>query len=246
MKAIGWLIGGLLLVIIALGVYVVMNTGNLVKTAVETLGPEYLGVDVSLDAADISLTEGTGELRGMVIGNPDGFDGPYAFRLGSIKLALDPLAQSQELVVIKTIAIDAADLAILAKGRSTNLQAIMANLESGESAEPQAESSAAPKIIVDAFAFTNAHTSLQSDIVGEAQVTIPDIHLSDIGRKSQGVTIREAVTQMLRPIVRASTEALAKEGLNVDKIKADAEERVDKELKERLGTGLEDLRGRLN
>ena len=45
MKAIGWLIGILLLVVVGLGVYVVMNSGGLIKTAVETYGPKYLGVE---------------------------------------------------------------------------------------------------------------------------------------------------------------------------------------------------------
>ena len=43
MKAIGWLIGILLLVVVGLGVYVVMNSGSLIKTAVETLGPKVPG-----------------------------------------------------------------------------------------------------------------------------------------------------------------------------------------------------------
>jgi hypothetical protein len=43
--------------------------------------------------------------------------------------------------------------------------------------------------------------------------------------------------------VRGSTEALAKEGLNVDELKANAEERLDSELKERVGMDLEGVKG---
>jgi hypothetical protein len=247
-KAIGWLIGIVLLIVVALGVFLVLNSGALLKRAVETLGPEYLGVDVRLDDADISLRDGTGELRGLVIGNPPGFDGPYAFSLGRITLGLDPMAQSEQLIVLRDVEVDAADLALIAQGRNTNLQAILANLESdkgtGEPSPAEGES-AAPKIVIDHFAFTNARTSLNSDILGETSVDLPDIVLNDIGRKSNGVTIREALKQLLQPIVRASTQALAKKGLKVDEIKANAEERLDKELKDRLGTNLESLKDRL-
>ena len=249
MKAIGWLIGIVLLVVVGLGVYLVMNSGSLIKTAVETYGPKYLGVDVRLGSADISLTEGTGELRGLVIGNPDGFDGPHAFSLGAIKLGLDPLGQSESLIRLRTIEIDAADLAMIARGTDTNLQALMANLDSDSTREAApAEESAGPepKIVIENFAFTNARTSLSSDILGDKAVDIPDIQLTGIGEKSQGVTIREALQQLLSPIVRASTEALAKESLNVDELKADAEQRLDDELKERLGTDLEGVKGLLN
>lgn len=249
MKAIGWLIGILFLVVVGLGVYVVMNSGSLIKTAVETYGPKYLGVDVRLGSADISLTEGTGELRGLVIGNPEGFDGPHAFSLGAIKLGLDPMGQSESLIRIRTIDVDAADLAIIAKGTDTNLQALMKNLASdrtSESAPGEQSTGPEPKIIIENFAFTNARTSLSSDILGAKAVEIPDIRLTGIGEKSQGVTIREALRQLFNPIFKASTEALAREGLNVDELKANAEERVDKELKERIGTDLEGVKGLLN
>ncbi len=249
MKAIGWLIGILLLVVVGLGVYLVMNSGGLIKTAVETYGPKYLGVDVRLGSADISLTQGTGELRGLVIGNPEGFDGPHAFSLGAIKLGLDPLGQSESLIQIRTIEIDAADLAMVARGTDTNLQALMANLGSDSTSEAAPADEAAgpePKIIIENFAFTNARTSLSSDILGDKAVEIPDIRLTGIGEKSQGVTIREALQQLLNPIVQASTEALAKESLNVDELKQDAEERLDKELQERVGTDLDGVKDMFN
>ncbi len=248
MKAIGWLIGILFLVVVGIGVYVVMNSGSLIKTAVETYGPRYLGVDVRLGSAEISLTEGTGELKGLVIGNPEGFDGPHAFSLGRVKLGLDPLGQSETLIRLRTIEVDAADLALVAKGTRTNLQALMANLSSDSGAAEPAEASEGPepKIVIENFEFTNARTSLDSDVLGQRAVDIPDIRLTGIGEKSQGVTIREALKQLLSPIVKASTEALARQNLNVDELKSKAEERVDKELKERLGTDLEGVKGLLN
>ncbi len=248
MKAIGWLVGIVLLVVVGLGIYLVVNSGSLLKAAVETLGPEYLGVDVRLGSAEISFTDGTGELRGLVIGNPDGFDGPHAFSLGLVRLGLDPMAQSESLVVVREVVIDAADLAIIARGSRTNLQAILANLE-GEGGEPAAEEAAPgpePKIIIDRFAFTNARTSLDSDLLGDASVAIPDIVLEGIGRKSQGVTIREALKQLFRPIVQAASTALARESLNVDEIKANAQEKLDETLKEKLGTDLDGLKDMFN
>jgi len=246
MKAIGWLIGIVLLIVVGLGVYLVMNSGSLIKSAVETYGPRYLGVDVKLGSADISLTEGTGELRGLVIGNPEGFDGPHAFSLGRIKLGLDPMAQSESLINIRTIEVDSADLAMVAKGTRTNLQALMANLSSdsaGPSESPsEAESGPEPKIVIGNFDFTNARTSLNSDVIGETSVEIPDIHLTGVGEKSQGVTIREALKQLLAPIVQASTQALARENLNVDELKANAQERLDEELKDRVGTDLKGVK----
>ena len=250
MKAIGWLIGIVLLVVVGLGVYLVMNAGSLLKTAVETLGPEYLGVDVRLGSAEISLSDGTGELRGLVVGNPAGFDGPHALSLGLVRLGLDPMAQSDSLVVVRELVVDNADLAIVARGSETNLAAIMENLEDDTAADAGPAEGAAPdtdtKIIIDRFAFTNAQTSLDSDLLGDSSVEIPDIVLEGIGRKSQGVTIREALQQLFRPIVQAAGSALAQKNLNVDEIKANAEEKLDDVLEEKLGTDLKGLKDRFN
>lgn len=240
MKVIGWIIGLVLVLIIGVGVYLVLNAGNVIKAAVETLGPRYLGVPVSLASADVSVTEGSGELRGLEIGNPAGFQGPYAIRINRAAVTLDPSQISSSLIVLKAFDVDGADVAIVAKGKNTNLETIMKNLESGPTAEPAPaeEPGSGVKMIIDRFDFTNARTSLDSDVVGSKEVSIPDIHLTDIGRKSEGVTIREAAKQLLRPIVQRATQVLVQEGLGVDQLK----EQANQKLQEEIGTGLDRLK----
>jgi hypothetical protein len=242
-KVVGWLVGVVLLVVVGVGAYVVMNSGSLIKTAVETLGPKFLGVPVSLGSAEISLTDGSGALNNLVIGNPEGFSGPHAMRIGKVALALDPSQISGDLVVIRDLTVDGAEVAIVAKGTQTNLQTILNNLDSGESAEPAPADDPASemKMIIDKFAFTNAKTSLSSDLIGDKSVEIPDINLSGIGRKSSGVTAQEAVKQLLQPILRSSTEAVVNAGIDVEGIKQGAMEKVN----ESVSKGLKGLTERL-
>lgn len=243
MKVIGWLVGIVVLAVIGAGVYIVMNSGSLIKTAVESLGPDYLGVPVRLGSAEISLTDGSGVLTDLVIGNPAGFAGPHSMRIGRVMLALDPTQISGELVVVKDLSIEGAEVAIVAKGTQTNLQTIMNNLDSGENAQsaPAQDASSEMKMIIDKFAFTNAKTSLSSDLIGDKTVNLPDINLSGIGRKSSGVTIEEAVSQMLRPIIKSSTDAAINAGIDVEGMKKGAIEKVN----ESIGKGLKSLTDRL-
>lgn len=236
MKVIGWLVGLVLLAVIGVGAYVVINSGSLIKTAVERLGPQILGVPVSLGSAEISLTDGSGALNNLVIGNPEGFEGPHSMRIGRVALALDPSQISGDLVVIRDLSIDGAEVAIVAKGTSTNLQTIMDNLDSGETAEPAPADDPASemKLIIDQFAFTNAKTSLSSDLIGDTSVQIPDINLSGIGRKTSGVTAQEAVKQLLRPILRSSTEAVVNAGIDVEGMKQGAMDKVNETVSEGL------------
>lgn len=244
MKTLGVVGGIIVALVLGVGVYVIVNSGSLIKTAVETIGTEVLGVAVSLDSAEISLTEGSGELRGLTIGNPAEFGGSYAMRFGQIKLVIDVADISDELVVIKSVLIDKAELAIVAKGTATNLQAIMANLDSAsaDTAGAAEEDSSEVKLIIDEFIFSNAQTSLDSDLLGELSVNIPDLHLMDIGGKTDGTTIREALQQILVPIVSSSTQAIAAAGLDIEGVQDRLEQQLDEKLQDKLGSGLDALR----
>ena len=200
MKAVLWVVGILVLLLVGAGVYVVVFSGNLLKDGIETYGPDYLGADVAVDAVDLSLAEGSGEVRGLRIGNPAGYEGDSAMRLGRIKLTLDPQQSTQELVVIKSVVVDGAEIAAIAKGKSTNLQQLMDNVVAAAGIEDsEQETGPGIKLIIDRLDFTNAKTSVSSDVLGDMSVDIPDIHLKDIGRASNGVTAAEAVKQLLQP-----------------------------------------------
>ena len=157
-------------------------------------------------------------------------------RIGKVGLALDPAQISGDLVVIRDLTVDGAEVAIVAKGTRTNLQTIMDNLDSGESSEPAAAEDPASemKMIIDKFAFTNARTSLSSDLIGDQNVEIPDINLTGIGRKSSGVTAEEAVKQLLQPILKSSTEAVVNAGIDVEGMKKGAMDKVNESVSKGL------------
>ncbi len=73
-----------LALVLGIGVFVLMTLGTGIKTVVETLGPEMTQAQVTLSSAKISLLSGDGRLKGLVIGNPEGFDTENAFALGEI------------------------------------------------------------------------------------------------------------------------------------------------------------------
>ena len=235
MKVVGWIVGLVVLVIAGVVAYVAMNSGSLVKTAIEELGPDYLGVDVAVSEVNLALLEGSAQVKGLVIGNPSGFSGPHLMKLDEIKVVLDPDQISESLVVIKEVLIDGAEIAAIAQGQRTNFQQLMDNLESAggssASAEETADSAASEmKFIIDRFTFTNAAASLDSDLLGNLQLNMPDIRLSDVGRKSNGATASEIAKQILKPISEALSSEVVKQGLDLDGIQKDAEEKVRKEI----------------
>lgn len=248
MKALGWIIALVVLVIVGVGVYVVMNSGALLERAIERYGTAYLGAPVSVSSVDVAVTEGTAGINGLVVANPAGFSGPPAFRLGNISTTLDTGQISSELVVLKNVSIDAAEVNLLARGKDTNLKALMDHLNAEIGATDQAEETGVEsqvRLIIDRFSFTNAKASVSSDVLGDATVDIPDIQLSDIGRQSNGATVGEVLEQVLTPIYRAVTREMVEQGIDLEGAREELEQNLREKAGDELQQGLENLTNKL-
>ncbi len=245
MKVFGWIVGILILVVVGAVAYVVMNSGNLIKSGIEEYGPTALGADVNVAEVNLSLAEGSAQVLGFEIGNPAGFAGPHAMKLDEIKVVLDPEQVSEQVIVLKQILIDGANVAAVAQGQRTNFQQLLDNIEkatgSSDSGGGETSSSEAPKFIVDQLDFTNASASLTSDVLGEVAVDLPDIRLQDIGRKSNGVTGAELAQQILEPVADAVTREAVAQGLDIE----GAKQRVRERVQDKVSEGLRGLTDRL-
>jgi hypothetical protein len=136
-------------------------------------------------------------------------------------------------------------VAALVRGRESNLQTLMDNLNAQiASEEEEAATGEEVKLIIDRFDFTGAGASVQSDVLGEAKVDIPDIHLTEIGRQSNGATVGEVLKQVLEPVVRAVTRKLIEQGIDLEGARERLEQGVRERADEALGGGLDRLRDR--
>ena len=82
-------------------------------------------------------------------------------------------------------------------------------------------------------------------MLGDLALDIPDVHLTDIGRKSNGVTAAELAQQFLKPISDAATRAAVEEGLELEGVKARAKQRVQEQIRDKISSGLRGLTDRL-
>src|SRR5580704_10653715 len=85
MKKIIIRIIAVLVVLVIVGLLVVFfSLNSIVKKAVETIGPKMTQTNVVLGAAEISPFSGSGKLSKLVVGNPQGYNTPFAIKMGSI------------------------------------------------------------------------------------------------------------------------------------------------------------------
>ena len=122
--------GGILAAILAVSVrYLASNLDSIVKKAITTVGLEMTGVSVDVDDVAISLADGRGEIGGLEVGNPRGYNGPHAFKLGSILLALDAAADTKDVVVIQELTVEAPDIVYDKGSNASNVEAIQNNID---------------------------------------------------------------------------------------------------------------------
>jgi uncharacterized protein involved in outer membrane biogenesis len=194
-----------------------MKLGSIVKAAVETLGPEVTQTEVRLASVSLSPFSGSGRIKGIFIGNPAGFQTPSAFKLGSVRMAVDLKSLAGDCVIVKEIVVDGPEVTFEGSLSGSNLARIQKNVESFAPAAPKAKGEKPAeemRIIVDLFKVTNGKVNLSLTALGGKSLTVPlpDIELKGIGRKSNGATVGEAAKQMFGAITSSATGAAAGAG----------------------------------
>ena len=244
MKVVLWILALLILVVGGVGAYLYFNSGALLKSAIEEYGSEAVGVPLRVSSVSLSPTEGSGEIRGLTIANPPEFGSGALMSIGLTRVGVAYSETSETLVVLNEMVVDAAELNVIAKGRDTNVQALQERLESQSSsgsASSGSSSTPEPKIIVDRLRLTNTRANVQSDILGETTLNVPDVRLDNVGRTEGGITFEELAQRIVSPITRDVTRELLNKGLNLDEAKEKAQEKIRSEL----DRGLKSLTDRL-
>ncbi|MDZ7827514.1 MAG: hypothetical protein U5R48_17645 [Gammaproteobacteria bacterium] len=116
MRILLGILGALIALIVIALVVVAINLNGIVRSSVESVGPTYTGTTVTLEEVDLSLFSGEGELRGLVVGQPEGYEGEPAFRLASIRIALEPSSLLEDTILIRELVIDGAEINALVRG----------------------------------------------------------------------------------------------------------------------------------
>lgn len=206
---------------VVLGLAAVVLVGvfldRIVKTGIETVAPTITQTTVKLDGVSISALSGSVGLKGFVVGNPAGYKTPSVISIGKTAVSVTPRSLFAEKIIVRSIEIRAPEITF--EGNpfgENNLKKIMANVNamagataSGDTKKttPPGTPSAAKKMQVDDFLLTGAkvHASIPGLAGQEFTLPIPDIHFSDLGQGTDGITAAELTRKVLD---RVSVETL--------------------------------------
>ncbi len=189
-------------VVLTVGGFFLLTRGlnAAIESGVETVGSEATVTPVKIEAVDISLFSGKGEIRGLTIDNPDDFNTDFAFELDRIVIALDIGSLRSDVIVIHEITIDGARLTAEQKLlRKNNLLTILNNVRDFAFSAEETEWDV--QFVIEEFHFTNAEVTLRAPLIAGQRLDLPDVHVSDIGHTAQGVSVPEMPLRILEPII---------------------------------------------
>ena len=203
--------------------YLYISLNSLVKDAVVTGGGRITGTEVTLTSASLSPFSGSGELTGLVIGNPEGFKGPYALRFGSIQVHVDGSTLLKNPIIVDAIVIRNPSLCLIGTPFGNNLGKLQRNMResSGKSEEQASPKGKSPrKFLVREIRITGGSLRVIAGALDQSisqTLSLPDITLRNVGSDGSGVSGSELASQIMVPMItgalREGITVLGKQGL---------------------------------
>jgi hypothetical protein len=207
---------GLVALIVITVIVVSFFLGFIVKTGIETVGPKIIQVPIKVDSVSLSALTGSAKIKGLVIGNPEGYKTPQAISVGSAAVGVNLLSVLSDKIVVRSVRIEALEITFEGNpfGKN-NLRKIMDNVNavakggaaSSTNAPAQAGKKPARKYEVDDFLITGAkvHAGMGGK---EMTLPLPLIHLTDLGKGNDGLTATDLTRHVLDAITTATLNAV--------------------------------------
>jgi hypothetical protein len=208
---------GLLAVIIIAVILVGLFLGTIVKTGINTVGPKLTQTTLTVDAVDVSLLTGSAKVKGLVIGNPEGYKAPNAISVGLAAVSLAPMSVLSDKIVVKSIRIESPEITFEGNPLgANNLKKLEDNVNAAaanQTAKTSAPAKPGKKLEVDDFLITGAKVHFGTGPV----LPLPDIHLTDLGKGPDGITPAELTKDVLSEVVAGTLKAVGSAAADVGK-----------------------------
>ncbi len=211
----------LLLVVVSLLSFVSSEIiGSVIKAGVENFGPKVTQTPINLDSVELSASSGAGSIKGLVVGNPEGFNTPHAIKLDGFSMKLQPMSVLSDKIVIYEIIIDAPEF-IFESGlnpTNSNISTILDNIEAftGKSeAETEVDGKVSSKNVqIDLLRITGGKFKVSNKLFGgqALMIPLPDIELKDIGADDGGNTFGETMRIVFRAINGGIVSSIGQSG----------------------------------
>jgi len=230
----------------------VLNKG--IKSGVETYGPRVTQTPVTLEDVQLSILSGSGMLKGLHVGNPEGYKSENIFALGQIDLKVNTRSVFSDKIIIDHIIIKRPAISYEKKLTTSNLKKLLENIEqfTGPSSEPEAETAEEEKagtkkqVIIKKLLIEDGTIYVGALGIGQT-VPLPRIEMENIGEDGNEMTMPEVIDLVLSQVLQSIGPAIASAGelggAAVDVLKTQGLDKVG-QATDLVGEGIKGLFGK--
>ncbi|MHC4872003.1 MAG: hypothetical protein ACYTFY_09170 [Planctomycetota bacterium] len=183
-----------------LGYMALSSLDKVIESGIETVGPEITGTDVKVESVSISPMSGVAQIKGFIVGNPEGYKTEHAFKLGKVLVSIDIKSLATDVPHIRDFVIEGTQVTWEGSLRGSNLTKIQRHVESfvGTGEEEEEEDEKEQKVIIDHFLVKDTSVLLSMTMLqGKGKtLNLPDIELNDIGKAEGGATTKDIVGEV--------------------------------------------------
>jgi hypothetical protein len=158
-------------------------------------------------------------LKGLFVGNPQGFKTQAAIKVGSVSVGVAPGSIFSGKVHVKEVKVEAPEITFEGGLKGNNLSKLLDNVQaatggSGKSSAAPQSKAASKKLQVDDFVISGGRINLSVDlsVLGgkSATVPLPEIHLTNLGSGPDGITAADLTAKVLKEVLQAAIPAAEK------------------------------------
>ncbi|MHC4108001.1 MAG: hypothetical protein ACYSTY_07940 [Planctomycetota bacterium] len=207
--------GVLLVLLIAAVVTVVLYLDAIAKGAIEAGATYALGVQTTLQDADVRLLLGRLSIAGLDVENPEGFERDHFLRLDQGRVAVQLGSLRQETVDLPHLRLNGVDLNLERRNDKANYNVILGNLKKVESAREEpadkpAEKKPGKKFVIEEVTVTDIHVGVDLLPFG-GELTRLDVPIDEIRLQNVGSGGGVPMDQLTGIVIKAIFAALMSE-----------------------------------
>ncbi len=233
----------LVVLVVIVAVVVGANLGRIVKVGIETVAPKITQTAVTVDSVDLSLLSGGAGIHGLVVGNPTGYAATNAISMDKASVSVSPGSLLTDKIVVKSIEVIAPQITFEGNpfGKN-NLTDLLANVKGAPTTNETTQTASgatkpAKTLEVDDFLISGAkvHVQLTGIINKSLDLTLPDIHLTDLGKGTDGITAAELTQDVLKEVISATIKSVVEAASSITNVGGKAITGTVDKLKSGLG-----------
>ena len=218
-KLIGKLISLAFFLIVVGALLWFFSPAKMIRKGITSLGPKVTGTSIDISDIGVSWLSGKGDIKGLKLGNPEGYEAESAIEIPVATVAIRPTTVFSDKLVIRSIEIEGPFITYETKLAGSNLSKIQENIDAfiakvknvaGGSSESKSDAPAGGgrKLQVDEVIIRNAKVKLALTVLGGrgANITLSEIKLTGLGQGADGITGPEVLKAVWNEVVKRTTE----------------------------------------